>query len=255
MPWSVGAGLAGRGVVVTGAAGGIGSAVTKGFAQAGARVAAIDRDVGHVRSVLAECEGTGHAAMGTDLADVRRHQELIGWARAQLGEVFALAHVAAVLIRRPDIGAVTEEDWDVQIDTNLKAAFFLCRAAAEAMVEQESGGRIITLASQGWWTGGVPGSAPYAASKAGVVSLSRNLARAYGPHGITVNSVAPGQIRTPLLFTGTDPALIEASAEETPLKMIGEPQDVAGPVVFLASEHARFISGATLNVSGGLVMY
>lgn len=255
MPWSVGAGLTGRGVIVTGAAGGIGSAVTRAFAQAGARIAAIDRDIGRVRSVLAECEGSGHAAMGTDLADITRHEELIRWARAELGEVFALAHVAAVLIRRPDIAAVTEADWDVQVDTNLKAAFFLCRAAATVMAEQGTGGRIITLASQGWWTGGVPGSAPYAASKAGLVSLSRNLARAYGPHGITVNAVAPGQIRTPLLFTWTDPAVIEAAAEETPLKIIGEPEDVAGPVVFLASEHARFISGATINVSGGLVMY
>lgn len=251
----MGAGLAGRGVIVTGAAGGIGSAVTKSFAAAGAQVAAIDRDAEMVRAVLAQCPGTGHVAVGTDLADVAQHESLVRYVRGKLGEVFALAHAAAVLVRRPGISAVTEADWDLQVDTNLRATFFLCRAAAMQMVEQGTGGRIIMLASQGWWTGGVPGSAPYSASKAGVVSLSRNLARAFGPHGITVNAVAPGQIRTPLLFSDMDPALISAAVAETPLRRIGNPADVAGPVVFLASEHASFISGATINVSGGLVMY
>lgn len=255
MSWSVGAGLTGRGVIVTGAAGGIGSAVTRAFADAGARVAAIDRDAGRVNEVLDGCSGTGHTAMGADLADITQHETLIRRAREELGEVFALAHTAAMLIRRPDNAAITEMDWDMQVDTNLKATFFLCRAAATAMVEQGTGGRIITLASQGWWTGGMPGAAPYSASKAGVVAVSRNLARSYGPHGITVNSVAPGQIRTPLLFTDNDPAAIDAMTQVTPLKMIGEREDVAGLVVFLASQHARFISGATINVSGGLVMY
>ena len=87
---------------------------------------------------------------------------------------------------------MTEEDWDFQHDVNLKANFFLCRTAANAMVEQGQGGRIILFSSQGWWTGGFGGSVVYAATKGGVTSMCRGLARTYGPHRITVNAVSPG---------------------------------------------------------------
>lgn len=85
--------------------------------------------------------------------------------------------------------------------------------------------------------------------------MSRGLARTYGPHGITVNTIAPGQIRTPMLMTDLDPAVYRRMADDTPLGFVGEPEDVAGTAVFLASSHARYISGATINVSGGFLMY
>jgi NAD(P)-dependent dehydrogenase (short-subunit alcohol dehydrogenase family) len=104
-------------------------------------------------------------------------------------------------------------------------------------------------------TGGFGGATVYATTKGGVVSMSRGLARSYGHDGVTVNAIAPGQINTPMLLTGLDPTIYEKMREETPLGYVGEPDDVAGTAVFLASAHARYITGATINVSGGFLMY
>jgi NAD(P)-dependent dehydrogenase (short-subunit alcohol dehydrogenase family) len=253
--WSLGAGLADRGVVVTGAAGGIGRHVAEAFAGVGARVLAVDLDEGAATAVAEGLPGHGHAGMGADLADLAAHRAVVERAQEALGSLYVLAHVAAVLRRRASLDDVTEEDWDVQHDVNLKAAFFLCRAAGNAMVAAGAGGRIVTFSSQGWWTGGFGGSVAYAAAKGGIVSMSRGLARTYGAHGITVNTVAPGQVSTPMLHDGLDPEVLEALKRQTPLGYVAEPEELAGPVVFLASDHARYISGATLNVSGGFLMY
>jgi NAD(P)-dependent dehydrogenase (short-subunit alcohol dehydrogenase family) len=254
MSVNLGAGLEGHGVIVTGAAGGIGAATAALFAQCGARVMAVDLDDRAVAEVAAALPGTGHAAHACDLADLSAHQALLDRAGAELGPVRCLAHLAAVLRRRSDVTTVTEQDWDVQLEVNLKATFFLCRAAAQAMREH-GGGSIVTFASQGAWTGGFGGSVVYSASKGGVVSLTRGLARTYGPHGVRVNAVAPGQIETPMLVTGLDDAVRDRMVADTPLGRIGRPAEVAGAVVFLASDHASFISGATVNVSGGFLMY
>ena len=150
---------------------------------------------------------------------------------------------------------MTEDDWDFQLDVNLKATFFLARAVAEEMARAARGGRVVLFSSQGWWTGGFGGSVVYSASKGGVVSMARGLARTYGPAGVTVNTVAPGQVKTPMLLTDLDPAVYERMTKETPLGFVGEPEDIAGLVVFLSSAHARYISGATINVSGAFLMY
>jgi NAD(P)-dependent dehydrogenase (short-subunit alcohol dehydrogenase family) len=255
MTWSLGAGLEGKGVIVTGAAGGIGREVAKAFSTTGARVMLVDLDQGAADRVLPELEGRGHVAAGADLTRLSGHDALIRQAREELGSLYVLAHLAAVLRRRKGVDEVTEDDWDFQIDTNLKAAFFFCRAAARAMVEQGKGGRIITFTSQAWWTGGFGGSVVYAASKGGITSMTRGLARTYGPHQITVNSVSPGQARTHMLMDGLDPAVLESMTKATPLGRVAEPEEIAGTVVFLASDHARFITGATINTSGGFLMY
>lgn len=254
MPWSVGAGLEGRGVIVTGAAGGIGAAVTRAFATTGARVMAVDLDQAQLDELVSTLEGTGHLGVAWDLRDVSRHEELVRRALAELGDLYVLANLAAVL-RRRTLEEVTEDDWDFQHDVNLRAVFFLCRAAGAAMIEQGGGGRIVTFTSQSWWTGGFGGAVVYAASKGGVVTMTRGLARTFGPHGITVNAVAPGQIRTPMLMTGLAPEIYESMRQQTPLGYVGEPEEVAGVVVFLASDHARYITGSVLNVSGGFLAY
>lgn len=254
MSWSVGAGLEGRTVVVTGATGGIGQAVANAFATTGARVVATDLDQVRLDALVAELPGEGHLAMALDLKSFDDQQALIDRAQAEPGGLFVLAHTAALLRRRNSLDDVTEDDWDAQIDTNLKATFFLCRRAANAM-KDNAGGRIILFTSQSWMTGGFGGAAVYAASKGGVVSMARGLARTYGPDAITINTVAPGQINTPMLLTDLDPAVYEKMRVETPLGYVGEPEDVAGTVVFLASAHARYITGATINVSGGFLMY
>ncbi len=253
--WGVGAGLDGKGVVVTGAAGGIGREVVAAFARAGARVMAVDLDQASVDAVVAGLPAAGHIAVAADLSDLEQHAALCEQAHAQLGSLDVLANLAAVLRRRTTLDDVSEADWDLQHDINLKAAFFLCRAAGNVMRRQGNGGRIITFTSQGWWTGGYGGSVAYAAAKGGIVSMTRGLARTFGPDGITVNAISPGLVETPMLTDGLDEATYEGLKAATPLGRVAHPRELAGPVVFLASDHASFISGATINVSGGFLMY
>jgi NAD(P)-dependent dehydrogenase (short-subunit alcohol dehydrogenase family) len=255
MAWSVGAGLEGRGVILTGATGGIGTAVAKGFAAAGARVMAVDLDQSKVDALVGGLEGTGHVAAVADLRDLGSHDALVERARTELGDVYVLANLAAVLRRRGSLDEVSEDDWDFQHDINLKSAFFLARAAGNAMIAAGKGGRIVLFSSQGWWTGGFGGSVAYASSKGGVTTMCRGLARTFGPHQITVNCVSPGQVNTPMLMTGLAPEVYETMKKQTPLGYVAEPEELAGPVVFLASDHAKYITGATLNVSGGFLMY
>jgi NAD(P)-dependent dehydrogenase (short-subunit alcohol dehydrogenase family) len=255
MTWSVGAGLEDRGVIVTGAAGGIGAAVTRAFASTGARVMAVDLDQQRLDELVASLDGAGHIAAAADLTDLASHAQLITRARQELGSLYVLANLAAVLRRKRSLDEVTEDDWDFQHDVNLKSAFFLSRLAGNAMIEQSQGGRIILFTSQGWWTGGYGGSVVYAATKGGVTSMCRGLARTFGPYRITVNCVSPGQVHTPMLMTEGWEDVYETVKKQTPLGYVAEPEELAGPVVFLASDHARYITGATLNVSGGFLMY
>ena len=241
-------------MVVTGATGGIGSAISWALAAAGARLVVTDLDQTRLDALVASLDGDGHVGVAANLNDEGARQALIATAVRDQGSLYGLVHAAGVLRRRTSIDEVTEDDWDLQLNTNLKATFFLSRLAANTMMTQREG-RVILFSSQGWMTGGFGGSTVYAASKGGVVSMSRGLARTYGPHGITVNTIAPGQIRTPMLMTDLDPAVYRRMADDTPLGFVGEPEDVAGTAVFLASSHARYISGATINVSGGFLMY
>ena len=255
MTWSVGAGLDGRGVILTGATGGIGAAVARGFAATGATVMAVDLDQGRLDDLVGGLEGSGHIGVAADLRDLGTHGPLVERARQELGGVYVLANLAAVLRRRGSLDEVTENDWDLQHDINLKSAFFLARAAGNSMIEAGGGGRIILFSSQGWWTGGFGGSVAYASTKGGVTTMCRGLARTFGPHQITVNCVSPGQVNTPMLMTGLAPEIYEAMKKQTPLGYVAEPEELAGPVVFLASDHAKYITGSTLNVSGGFLMY
>lgn len=255
MAWSIGAGLEGKGVIVTGAAGGIGRAVAHAFSTTGARVMAVDVDQNKVDEVVSGFEGSGHVGVAADLRDLANHEPLVQRARDELGNLYVLANLAAVLRRRGSLDEVTEDDWDFQHDINLKAAFFLTKAAGAAMIAQGQGGRIILFSSQGWWTGGFGGSVAYAATKGGITTMSRGLARTFGPHRITVNCVSPGQVHTPMLMTGLAPEIYETMKKQTPLGYVAEPEEMAGPVVFLASDHAKYITGATINASGGFLMY
>ena len=123
------------------------------------------------------------------------------------------------------------------------------------MRTQGRGGRIINFTSQGWWTGGFGGSVVYAASKGGIVSMSRGLARSYAKDKITVNTVSPGAVDTPMLRSGLTEDQLAAQIAPIPMGYMAEPSDLAGTVVFLASDHAAYITGATINVSGGWLMY
>jgi NAD(P)-dependent dehydrogenase (short-subunit alcohol dehydrogenase family) len=253
---SAGAGLADRVAIVTGAAGGIGREIVALFASAGARVLAVDVAQEPLDELLADLpDADRHLGLALDLTRIDEHAELVRRAQRELGGVYALAHAAAVLRRRDSIDDITEEDWDAQVDTNLKATFFLNRTVAQALIAAGEGGRIINFTSQGWQTGGFGGSVVYAATKGGVVSMSRGLARALAPHRITVNTIAPGGADTPMMRGGQSEEQLAAFVEMIPVGRLAHPREVASSALFLASDHAGYITGATINVTGGQLMY
>jgi NAD(P)-dependent dehydrogenase (short-subunit alcohol dehydrogenase family) len=255
MAFELGAGLKGKAILVTGGSGGIGREVCLAFAGAGARVAVVDLDVARVEEVVAAMEGGPHLALGHDLRPISGHAALVQQVLDAFGSLDVLVCAAAVLVRRPSVFDVSEADWDFQHDVNLKATFFLNQAVARVMKDQGRGGRIINFTSQGWQSGGFGGSVAYAATKGGVVSMTRGLARSLAKDRITVNAVSPGAADTAMMRSGMDEAALAGTIAQIPLGYMAEPAELAGSVLFLASDHAGYITGATLNVSGGWLMY
>ncbi|HKZ91214.1 MAG TPA: SDR family NAD(P)-dependent oxidoreductase [Candidatus Limnocylindrales bacterium] len=242
-------GLEGHGVIVTGAAQGIGEATARALADVGARVCAVDLSHDDVRTVVDSLPGGPHQAMGMDINDLAAHAGLVQGAADTLGDLHAIVLAAGVLRREP-FEEVTEEAWDWQLDTNLKATFFLSRAAGQHMRESATKGSICTFTSISATMGGVSSAPAYGASKGGVIALTYAMARHYGPFGIRVNSIAPGFIDTPMQRAGFSPAA-QAYIDSTPLARQADAAEVASVAVFLASAHASFITGAIMNVSGG----
>jgi NAD(P)-dependent dehydrogenase (short-subunit alcohol dehydrogenase family) len=255
MAFNIGSGLEGKKVVVTGGSGGIGREVCLAFAAADSQVAVVDLDQAKVDAVLAEMPGGPHLAIAHDLKPVAGHRQLVDKIVSTFGSIDVLVCTAAVLIRRPTIFDVSEADWDLQHDVNLKALFFLNQAVARIMKDQGRGGRIINFTSQGWQSGGFGGSVAYAATKGGVVSMTRGLARSLAKDKITVNAVSPGAADTAMMRSGMDQAALDAQITQIPLGYMAQPSELAGSVLFLASDHAGYVTGATINVSGGWLMY
>lgn len=255
MTWNLASGLADKRVIVTGGAGGIGREVAIAFAAAGARVAVVDLSAEKVKAVIAELEGGPHVPLAIDLRPIASHAGLFDAVTRAFGGLDVLVCTAAVLVRRDSVDDVSEADWDLQHDVNLKATFFLNQAAGRILRTQGRGGRIINFTSQGWWTGGFGGSVAYSASKGGIVSMTRGLARTYAKDGITVNAVSPGAADTAMMRSGLTDEQLAGFVASIPLGRMAAPSELAGTVLFLASDHAAYITGATINVSGGWLMY
>ncbi len=252
--WRNDSGLDGKSVVVTGAAGGIGREIVKGFAEAGAKVLLVDIAGSPLQEVLDTLPGEGHQIHAADLSDLTSHAAIFVKAQS-MAPFAAITHCAAVLRRRNTVDEVTEEDWDAQIDVNLKATFFLNRSARDSFKAAGTKGSIINFSSQGWWSGGYGGSVVYAASKGGVVSMTKGLARSFAPDGVRVNSVSPGGVDTSMMLGGMTEEGLKAFVAMIPMGRLAEPEEMVGAVLFLASDAATFVTGTVVNVSGGQLMY
>lgn len=245
------AALAGKTLILTGAAGEIGRATARALASAGARLLLTDR-LESVEAGLTELAGDGHAAIAGDLTDPGFCAELVARA-GELDGPDGLVHAAGIL-RPQALEEVTVEEWDLTYEVNVRASFLICREAGTAMAERGRGS-VVIFASGCWQYGGLPERVAYCSSKGAVVTMSRALARAMGPRGVTVNCIAPGLIESPMMSSALSDSKRAELEAAVPLRRFGEPAEVAAVAVFLSSDAASYVSGATINVSGGYVLH
>lgn len=242
--------LAGRTALVTGANTGLGQALAVALGQAGAAVICAGRSAMDDTLRQLERAGAKCTAVAADLSVPGSPAKLMDKALGWNGRVDILVNNAGI-IRRADALDFTEQDWDDVLDVNLKSAFFLSQAAARAMIDAGRGGKIINVASMLSFQGGIR-VASYTASKSGLAGLTKLLACEWAARGINVNAVAPGYFVT----SNTEAIRSDATREQQILARIpaerwGEPEDLGGAVVFLASDAARYVHGAILPVDGG----
>ena len=242
--------LTGMTALVTGASGGIGSAIATALSEQGARLAVSGSDAAKLDAFRAGLEGT-HVALPCDLADAAQVDALVPQAVAALdGRLDILVNNAGVT--RDNLAMrMKDEEWDTVIRVNLEAAFRLIRAAARPMMKQRFG-RVVSITSVVGATGN-PGQANYAASKAGLVGMSKALAQELASRSITVNCVAPGFIRS-AMTDGLPEAQKAALTARIPVGDLGSGEDIGAAVVYLASREAGYVTGQTLHVNGGMAM-
>jgi 3-oxoacyl-[acyl-carrier protein] reductase len=239
--------------VVTGSSRGIGRAIALRLAAGGARVVVNYRsDESAAQTIVREIEQSGGQAIAVqaDVSQAAEAQALIDAAQKAFGRIDILVNNAGTT-RDTLLMRMSDEDWNLVLDTNLKGAFFCIRAASRPMMRQRYG-RIVNVTSVAGLSGNA-GQANYASAKAGLVGLTMTVAKELGSRGITCNAIAPGFVLTDLTSTLPE-ELIQQAIARTPLGRTGTPEDMAAAVAFLASDEAGFITGQTLAVDGGLVI-
>ncbi|MCJ8139154.1 SDR family NAD(P)-dependent oxidoreductase [Falsirhodobacter halotolerans] len=244
-------------VLVTGASRGIGRSLAVGFAKAGYDVAITDlpREEAAMQDTAAlvtQAGGKAHV-QGVDVSDAGSVKAAIAALLERVGRIDVLVNNAGIL-KTVMLDEIEETVWDAHFDVNVKGVHLMCQAVLPAMRARRSG-RIINIASIAGRLG-VPSQAHYAATKAAVISLARVMAREYGPEGINVNALCPGIILTEMGKNnlGTEEA-VKYWETQTACRRLGQPEDIVGPAVFLASSQADFVNGQSLNVCGGLYFH
>lgn len=243
--------LSGRVAVVTGGNRGIGRGIAIGLAEAGASVAVLARDEAKSRAVLNELEAFGVKAIALKL-DVTQRSELapvMEQVEASLGAVDILVNNAGIAIMKGALEA-DADSWDRVLETNLNSVFLLSQIAARSMVKRGAGGKIINIASE-YSRFGSPMVPSYSASKGGVVQLTKSMAVELGPHNIQVNAILPGWITSDMTAPVKEAELYKEIIERTPAGRFGEPEELAGAAVFLASKASDFVTGSIVYVDGG----
>ncbi|HVF70132.1 MAG TPA: 3-oxoacyl-[acyl-carrier-protein] reductase [Chthoniobacterales bacterium] len=239
--------------IVTGSGRGIGHAIALRLASEGARVASVSRTETNAQKTADEINASRPdtaKAYAVDVANAAAVQKAAGEILEHFGRVDILVNNAG--ITRDGLSMrMSLDDWDTVLNTNLKGAFVFTQAVLRPMIKQRSG-RIINISSISGLTGNA-GQANYSASKAGLIGLTKTLARELASRGITVNVVAPGLIETDMT-TGLSEEVRQAILQKVPLGKLGEPEDIAGAVAYLASPEAKYITGQVLTVDGGMVM-
>jgi meso-butanediol dehydrogenase / (S,S)-butanediol dehydrogenase / diacetyl reductase len=236
--------LDGRTAIVTGGGSGIGRAICRRFASDGASVVVADLVGERAEEVAAEVGGRAVQADVTAAADVVRMA-------AETGRVDVLVNNAGGGMA-DDLLEIDEDEWDADVELNLKSAYLCSKAVLPGMIEHGSGVIINIVSVNGL---AFFANEPYSAAKAGLISLTRSMATRYGRHGVRAVAIAPGTIRTPIWQERVDkePAIFERLVRWYPLRRVGEPEDVAAAAAFLASDDARWITGEVLRVDGGLL--
>jgi 3-oxoacyl-[acyl-carrier protein] reductase len=245
----------GKVAIVTGAAQGIGAAIAQRLAAEGAAVAVADLTAERGEQTVAAIvkDGGRAVAYGADVSTTADVEALVAAVVAEFGRIDVLVNNAGIT-KDNLLFKMTDEEWDAVINVNLRSAFLMSRECQKHFVKQKYG-KIVSLSSRSAL--GNRGQANYAASKAGIMGLTATLSIELGPFGVNVNAVAPGYIATAMTDAtarriGLDPeALKQASAEQTPVRRVGEPEDIAATVAFLAADESSFISGQTIQVNGG----
>ena len=238
--------------IITGASQGIGKGMAETFSKAGAHVACVSRNKDNLKSVADSLIKNGGVASfyTCDVSSLDAFQNTIKEIAENHGSVDILVNNAGVC-KDKLIMRMSEDDWNKVININLNGAFNGIKAVSQIMIKQRAG-RIINISSIVGLIGN-PGQANYAASKAGLIGLSKSAAKELAPRGITVNAIAPGYIATDMTDQITDQAK-ESLITKIPLGRIGSPSDIAASALFLASDEAGYITGQTLTVDGGMVM-
>jgi NAD(P)-dependent dehydrogenase (short-subunit alcohol dehydrogenase family) len=234
-----------RVAIVTGSGQGIGEGIARLLAGAGAQVVVNDLAADKVDEVVADL-GDGAIGHVANVATADGAQGLVAAAQDAFGRVDILVNNVGIA-RDGWLAKMSEEDWDDVIEVNLKSQFLCCRAAAPVLMEQKYG-RIVNITSRAWLGG--PGQANYAASKGGVISLTRTLALELARFGVTANCIAPALVDTPL-FRGLEEEVQERLVKTIPAGRIGTPSDIGNAVLFLAADESSYVTGQTLYVCGG----